>query len=236
MSESVNRQSEQNKRLEDAWLAQMKFTENTWDLPDGRKFLINTKSRTNAPKINELRPVVDQVNNRLYVFDSDGEGFLLKDYGNNPKGALRAAGYYWGAPSQETWGHVNRPVPASYDNDTFALIEEFGVDILDKMNIVRCARGCCADPIEAPFNHWRLSELSTGRILARAAIRMSDGDLIQLPDEHVVYVAPTELSGEALEYDRFIRMVQMFGEPFDAVNGQPNPIYFDVLQQYRDGA
>lgn len=233
-------QAEQNKRVEDAWASQMSFRDPTFTSVDGREFVIKKMfGNVNAPMLSTLRPVVDQVKNRLYAFDETGEGFLMKDYGTGHMGAneaVRAAEFFWGKPSQEKWGHVNRPVPASYDKDTFALIEEFGVDILDKMNIVRCTRACCANPVEAPFNHWRLSELSTGRILGRAAIRMSDGDLIQLPDEHVVYVAPAELSGEALEHDRFIRMVQLFGEPFDAVNGQPNPIYIDVLQQYRDGA
>lgn len=233
-------QSERDKQREDSWLSQMSFRDPVFESADGREFVIKkTFGNVQAPMLSTLRPVVDQVKNRLYAFDPNGEGFLMKDYGTSHMGAneaVRAAEYFWGKPSQETWGHVNRPVPASYDNDTFALMEEFGADILDKMNMVRCARACCKRPVETRFDHWRLSNLEPARILARAAISMSNGELIQLPDEHVVYVAPAELNGDAIEYDRFIKMVQMFGEPFDAVNGQPNPIYINVLEQYRDGS
>lgn len=232
-------QPERDKQCEDSWLSQMSFRDPVFESADGREFIIRKMfGNVQAPMLSTLRPVVDQVKNRLYAFDPSGEGFLMKDYGTRHMGAneaVRAAEYFWGKPSQETWGHANRPVPANYDKDMFSLIEEYGFDVIEKMNHVQCADSCCVNRVSASFDHWRLSDLSRGRIMARAAIFIANGDSLLLPDEHIVYAAPAHLTGDSIEHDQFVRMVQLFGEPFDAVNGRPNPIYIDVLEQYSRG-
>lgn len=232
-------QSERDKQREDSWMSQMSFRDPVFESADGRQFVIKKMfGNVQAPMLSTLRPVVDQVKNRLYAFDPDGEGFLMKDYGTGHMGAneaVRAAEYFWGRPSQETWGHVNRPVPAGYDKDMFSLIEDYGFGMIETMNHVQCVDSCCANRVSTSFDRWKLSDLSRGRIMARAAITIANGESLLLPDEHAVYAAPGHLAGDAAEHDQFIRMVQLFGEPFDAVNGQPNPIYADVLEQYRNG-
>lgn len=224
---------------ENQWLNQMELTDPAWVLPDGRRFIIaRIFHNTNDPMISELRPVVDQPRNRLYAFDSDGEGHLLKDYGTgwtDKTGAIRAAEYFWGRPSQQTWGNISRPKPRDYDKDMFDLMAEHGAEVLENLSTVRCINSCCTTPTSHPYDRWRISEIKRGRIMARAVLSLTMGEDIVVPEQHLVYQSPPELTGDAAEHDTFIRMVQLFGEPFDQSNGLINPIYVDALEQYQDG-
>ena len=216
----------------------MRFTDPAWELPDGRRFIIHRMFHdTDDPMISELRPVVDQPRNRLYAFDKDGEGFLLHDYGNkhvDKTMATRAAEQMWGKPSQKTWGHVNRPLPKNFDTNMFDLMAEYGTEVLERLSSVRCIDCCCVVPQSHAYDRWRISSIRRGRIMARAVLSLTIGEDLVAPEEHLVYKAPADLTGEAIEHNLFVRTVQMFGEPFDQSNGDINPIYSHVLEQYRD--
>jgi hypothetical protein len=224
---------------EDQLLGQMKFTDPAWELSDGRRFIIRRVfHNTNDPMISELRPVVDQPRNRLYVFDSDGEGFFLHDYGSShidKTMATRAAEQMWGKPSQETWGNISRPLAKNYDDKMFELMAEYGTEIIEQMSQVRCLDECCQTPTSHAYDRWQISTIERGRIMARAVLSLTTGEDLITPEEHLVYKSPADLAGEAVEHDTFIRMVQLFGEPFDQSSGEINPIYTNVLSQYRDG-
>lgn len=213
----------------------MKFEDPAFELPDGRRFIIKRMfGYSNDPMISELRPVVDQAGNRLYAFDTDGDGFLLMEYGANKTGAIRAAEFFWGKPSQETWGNISRPLPRDYDDKIYELMNEHGADALERMSAVQCVEGCCDQPLSLGYDRWRLSAIEQGRLMARAVLRLASGEYMTGSDEHTVYKTPPHITGDAVKHDQFIRMVQMFGEPFDQSNGNVNPVYMDVLEQYRD--
>lgn len=220
-------------------MKQMKTEDPAWVLPDGRKFVIKSVfGRTNAPTIAQLRPVVDYPRNRLYAFDSDGEGFFLHDYGSShidKTMAARATESMWGKPSQETWGNISRPLPKNYDDKMFELMAEYGTEVIEQMSQVRCLDECCETPASHAYDRWQISTIERGRIMARAVLSLTSGEDLIAPEEHLIYKSPAELTGEAVEHDTFIRMVQLFGEPYDQSNGEINPIYINALPQYRDG-